>query len=576
MGLRKSQPLHFSPVGCSDALDSTNVSSGMMQSLQNLIPDPTTRNLWQCRSAATRIANFNLYFVQPVGFISALLIIGDRAYGMITTGNFPGHDIPFCYDLKHAQIVFIANITAANTPASASPTGDWVPPTMAMIGTKIVVTHPGFSGLGGIFFGWIDASDPTALSWNAGNTAPNQLIFPPTAVEQFGNRAYFIVNPPRFQPAVYFSDVLNATVITNANQILTFGDNQRLTALGGLPLSNQLGGVIQSLMVFKGNSNIYQVTGDYALNTLSLNTLNVATGTLAPNSITTTPRGLIFLAPEGLRLIDFDARISDPIGEAGQGVTVPFIYSQIPSRVNAAANADVIRISTYNNFLPNAPAQEWWYDMTRQCWHGPHTFPASMIAPYNNTFIMTPIGVNGGLWQSDPVQNSGSTFVENGVQMTFSFITSMLPDTEKMCEHSMIETTANIALTPLSGSVVVSAYNEFGFPLNQVTLTPQGGTTIWNQFNWGQALWGGPQQPLFPQQVNWTWPIVFRRLAFGVGGNCGSGLKLGDVFFRYEELGYLTLPQTLGTPLGNWQTLSHTADNTLSTADNTFLTADAA
>ena len=78
--------------------------------------------------------------------------------------------------------------------------------------------------------------------------------------------------------------------ITNATNVLTFDDNQKLTAAIGLPLSNQLGGILQALMVFKGTANIYQITGDISLGsgpplgTLSKNTLNVATGTFAPNS----------------------------------------------------------------------------------------------------------------------------------------------------------------------------------------------------------------------------------------------------------------------------------------------------
>src|ERR1700730_3245698 len=107
----------------------------------------------------------------------------------------------------------------------------------------------------------------------------------------------------------------------------TFGDNVALTALGGLALFNQLGGIVQSLMVFKDVTNIYQVTGDSALSNLSVNALNITTGTLAPNTIVATPKGLAFMAPDGVRLINFDAKIEDPIGFDGMGVSAPFISS---------------------------------------------------------------------------------------------------------------------------------------------------------------------------------------------------------------------------------------------------------
>src|SRR6185437_379255 len=151
--------------------------------------------------------------------------------------------------------------------------------------------------------------------------AVTSWTIPPTAVYQFNSRAYYIYNLPA-QPSVYFSDALNPTTFTNANQILTFGDAVPLTALGGVGLNTQLGGIIQSLIVFKGVQNIYQITGDPTTSNLSVDALNVTTGTLAPNSICNAPKGLMFMSPDGYRMIDFQAHVSDPIGIDGSGVTV--------------------------------------------------------------------------------------------------------------------------------------------------------------------------------------------------------------------------------------------------------------
>jgi hypothetical protein len=48
MSLRHATPLAFRPRGLSDALDGSTFQ-GAMASLGNLIPDPSTRNLCQCR-----------------------------------------------------------------------------------------------------------------------------------------------------------------------------------------------------------------------------------------------------------------------------------------------------------------------------------------------------------------------------------------------------------------------------------------------------------------------------------------------------------------------------------------------
>ena len=559
MPIRNSTPLKFSPQGLSDALDSTNVFPGAMSALTNLIPDPTTKNLWQCRPAAIRLidfltqggdfssgdfgGDFNISLAGTgSGFISAMKVIGTRVYGMIATSLNPGHDQPFVYDLVTGAVIAVSGITSGNTPVSPATSGDWVPPTMDLIGVNLVVTHPGYTGAGGVMFGWFNIANPAAITWSGGNTVTTLLPSPPVAVKQFFNRAYFLVNPTAAQPAAYFTDVLTLT-ITDPTHIITFGDNLPLTAIGALPLNSQLtGGVIQSLIVFKGSAQMWQITGDAAIasNPLNVNSMNVATGTNSPLSICATSKGLAFIAPDGLRVIQFNGTISDPVGDAGGGVTVPFIYAVTPSRMVAASNAKTFRVSVQNGNAVGSPNQEYWYDIPRGCWSGPHTFPASQIQPYNNTFIEAPISAIGKLFRSESAQNSTSTYTENGVALSFNWITSMLPDTQQMCENAMVETTVNIGYAAGSAFVGV-AQDENGAVYDTVPLVSSISPTLWGQFLWGQALWQGGAQALAPKQLKWKIPIVFRRLAINVTGNSAQGVRIGDMFMRYQQLGYLQM-----------------------------------
>ncbi len=543
MTIRNGTPVKFSPKGLSDALDSSNVFPGAMQQLANLIPDPTTQNLWQCRPAAIQLTDFAGFDLTggATGFISAMLIQGNRVYGMVATNRNPGHDEPFIYDLiSNVFITIVSGVTSANTPTSPATSGEWIPPTMDLVGVNLIVTHPGYTGAGGIMFGWFNISNPAAPTWNAGNTATTLLPTPPTAVKQFFNRAYFIVNPATGQPGAYFTDVLTLT-ITDPTHIITFNDNVRLTALGALPLNSQLtGGVIQSLIVFKAAAQMWQITGDAALasNPLNVNSMNVATGTNAPLSICATSKGLAFIAPDGLRVIAFNGSISDPIGDAGGGITLPFLFAIAPSRIVAAASAKVYRVSVQNGAAVATPNQEFWYDIPRGSWSGPHSFPASQIEAYNNTFIEAPIGVTAKLFQSDSVQGPTSTYVENGSQMSFTWATSMLPDTQQMSENAMVESTINMALA--AGSILnVYAANQDGAVFDSIIISSTSAATLWNQFQWGQALWQGGANVLAPRPLNWHFPIVFRRLFIGVTGNCAQGFKVGDMFLRYQQLGYL-------------------------------------
>ena len=254
MAIRNSHPVSFFAQGLSDALDQQSAFPGACQSLANAIFDRATRGAVLSRPGVTAATLFP-GFSSP-GVISVQLTVGTRIYGMIGTARTATFDEPFVYDTVANTFVTLTNVLAGNVPTTQATTGAWTPPTMDVIGTKVVVTHPGFSGAN--FFGWFDISVPATPSWNAGNTATNALPFKPQWVAQFFNRAYYGVNN-----AVYFSDSLAATAIsiTNFAGVLTLGDTTSTTGASGLAFSTSSAGILSSLVVFKANS-IYQISGD--------------------------------------------------------------------------------------------------------------------------------------------------------------------------------------------------------------------------------------------------------------------------------------------------------------------------
>src|SRR5690606_19443470 len=160
----KGTPLRYKAVSASDSIDATDTFPGAMAELKNLIPMPQCNGYWMCRPAGTEEvtpAEFTAAGFTTPGLISASLVVGDLWYGMIATDkNGGGLDAPFCYDLDAGAFIAVTGDTALNTPTSPATTGPWVPPTMALIGTEIIITHPGFDGTGAKFFGVIDVSDP--------------------------------------------------------------------------------------------------------------------------------------------------------------------------------------------------------------------------------------------------------------------------------------------------------------------------------------------------------------------------------------------------------------------------------
>src|SRR5262249_23331064 len=103
--------------------------------------------------------------------------------------------------------------------------------------------------------------------WGAGDMNTHSLADVPVAVAQFAGRAWYAVDA-----GVVFSDSLDPLQQTNASQAITFGNDLDVTALAGLPLSSTTqGGIIQSLIAFQGDGQMWQITGDQATNNLVKN-----------------------------------------------------------------------------------------------------------------------------------------------------------------------------------------------------------------------------------------------------------------------------------------------------------------
>ena len=158
MPLRNTRPFTFRAKGLSDTVDGSNVFAGAMQSLQNLIPAQDTSELWVPRPAAALLTDFS-GFTAP-GFVSSSLVVGNIEYGLVSSGLNAGRDQPYAYNLETGLFLAVTGITAANTPSSPPSIGAWTPPIMTLVGTSVIVTHPGFPG-GAIKFGWFDISSFT-------------------------------------------------------------------------------------------------------------------------------------------------------------------------------------------------------------------------------------------------------------------------------------------------------------------------------------------------------------------------------------------------------------------------------
>ncbi len=384
----------------------------------------------------------------------------------------------------------------------------------------------GAGGAGGSGVIIITYTPPTIpAAWTVQNTLTNTLPSPPVWITQFNSRAYFLCNPGgATPPSVLCSDVLGTASgplsrsAAVAGVILTFGDTEPLVGAGTLSLTNiTTGGATQALFIFKaasqGAPNIYQLTGDVgATGGLSLQALNASVSTVAPNTIMSTPLGLFFVAPDGLRYIDTQGHVQQPIGYAGTGKVTPFLNAAPLSRISGACNASTLRFSMFNSVSGNI--EDWCYDIPRQAWYGPHTFPTGLIAAVGNGFIVTPYVTSGvfGLYSSTITPSARSTYTELGSPMTCTATSSLMPDRKDMNELSTVRSLL-YAGVPAGGTT-------YNISIQDVNANVLGATAL---------ATSATASFISPYDVTWTAPIVFDRASVNISVTAAAGVRLGSV-----------------------------------------------
>lgn len=527
MAGRNIQPLRFNPRGVVDALDGGQVAPGGMTAATNLIFDPSNPFALTCRPAALK--TFDFTGIAGAGVVSVSYVVGDICYGMIASSATATYDQPFAYNLETNALVTVSGTQDATTlPLTQTTAGKWTPPTMALVGVLLYVTHPGFVGGASAFFGWFDTTNPAAPVWNAGNTATIPLPSVPMGVSQFNNRAWFTC-----KNTLGFTDALTTT-ISDASHFLTIGDSEFITVTAPQPLITSVQGIIQSLAVFKA-AVIALVTGDAALGNLAVNIISSSVGSSAPRTVAAGPKGLIFEAADGIRMLGQDGTL----GEPNPDLKIPFIYSLTPSRDSACYNNNIYRITAQNGRANGNPLQEYWFDLRSNGWTGPHTFTQSMAAPYGNTVIAFVNSVAPGLFTSDVVQSGTSTFTEHGVALTFLEQTAPMQDDGGMYECSSVLSVIDLQVPQQAQTYTFTASDVNNGVLSIATLQFSNTGAIWNGFTWGVGVWTATSYGFERYNIPWTTALVFSRLVFRMTGESTLNLKIGKVTVGYQPLKYI-------------------------------------
>lgn len=538
MAIRNGQPVRFTPKGICDAFDSTDAFAGACRTLSNLVFDQGNPELMVSRpGVGTALTTFGS-FTTPT-FVSVHVAIGNVIYGMVSTARNPGQDEPFAYNILTNTFTTITGVTAGNTPTSPSsnPASAWTPPTMAVISTKIIVTHPGFSGTGANFFGVIDISTPSAPTWTSSNTATNPLPGVPTSVANYNNRAYFSVGN-----IDYFSDVLVPTTRTNASQSVTLGDTTPITAQSGLPLQTTSSGVIGALVVFKG-SQVWQITGDPTTNNLALNFISLTTGCVSPRSVVQTPFGIAFAgvdAPYMLNFLGVLGTLSHTPGQDGVAdLQVPFQNATTPSRMAANFTGNIYRACMATVVQGVSGTNDYWYDIRRKRWTGPHTFSYDCASTVSDFFILSGSAHGAALFKSQAIPDTTSVYNDAGTNLTSHMTSSSFPKTGHMAQVQVIESTIELSSSGLSVNYNLTALDGAYNTLNSTFIATPASGTFWGAGIWGAFLWASAANIPKVYNIPWSIPLVFQKMSIDVMVTSSQSVSIGTFFARYADTGYI-------------------------------------
>jgi hypothetical protein len=541
MAIADSVPVRFTPKGLADAYDATDVFPGACRKLSNLVFDQSNPEIVVARPGVGAPFTAFTGFTTP-GFISVQITIGNYIFGMVATGLTAGRDQPFCYNIQSGSFITISGVTAGNAegrPVSPATTGAWTPPTIASIGSKLIITHPGYSGTGTSFFGVIDISNPLAPAYSTMNTTGHGLPTVPTFVANLNNRAYFACGN-----VVYYSDSLNPTVMTNAGQALTLGDTSPVTALSGLPVQTTSAGVIAALIAFK-STQIWQITGDAAISgSLSLNYLSLNIGSACPRSVVPSPLGTFFAGPDSAYLVSAFGAVMPVTYQDGYGAAPdlrqPFGYILEPTRVAAAFAGNIYRICMKTIIDGVSGTYDYWFDTRKKRWNGPHSFNYDCVSSAGNYFIVSGYGSGAGLFSSTVYASSASVFNDNGASYNVELKSAQFPKRDDMMMKQVIESTIELSSIGNSTNYSISAYDDKGNYLNGTSLVTNQLGAVWGSNAWGDgSKWQTATISPRTYAVNWTIPLVFNKLAIDVITPASTNIAIGTFYARYQATGYL-------------------------------------
>ena len=108
-----------------------------------------------------------------------------------------------------------------------------------------------------------------------------------------------------------------------------------------------------------------------------------------------------------------------------------------------------------------------------------------------------------------------------------------------MTEKQVVESTIELASGGSAISYAITAQDDQENPIGSTQISATGTGVLWNAFVWGDgSLWKSATNRPTVRNVEWTAPLVFKKMAILINASSTTALAIGTFFARYQDCGY--------------------------------------
>jgi hypothetical protein len=222
-----------------------------------------------------------------------------------------------------------------------------------------------------------------------------------------------------------------------------------------------------------------------------------------------------------------------------QDIQAPFQAMVNPGRAAGAFSGSMWRVCIDTVRGGQFVTDDYWFDITRRRWSGPHSFSYDNICQTGNYFIISHRNVGAYLFASQYMPSGTTTYLDNGQPYSVVIQTASFPKTQNINEKQVIESTIELSSSAQNLTYTINAIDDMANVLDTTQISINTPVNVW-----GVGVWGGGQSYNYQYNapatftIPWTKPLIFKKMGLQIIASSTNNLSIGTFFAKYKDTGY--------------------------------------